>query len=130
MTDALTIFVLILLAGTLITLIIEGLGKAKIEAEKIENDNLRFAMLQVIDVVRTAVGSLNQTVVDPLKKSSKLKFDKAAQEKVKRDAIELVNEILDDKSKEILGKYYDDIDELIGHQIESEINEQKMLRGE
>lgn len=126
MRDSLMIFGLVLLAGVLLTLIVEGLGKAKVEAEQVENDNLRFALLQLIDTARAIVGSFNQTVVKPLKESPELNWDKAAQKKVLREAIDEVKKNLDAKSLEILNDKYEDLDKTLSHFVEAEVRKQKV----
>lgn len=126
MRDSLMIFGLVLLSGALLTLIIEGLGKAKVEVEQIENENLRFALLQLIDTVRAIVGSINQTVVKPLKESPELNWDKAAQDKVLREAIDEIKKNLDAKSLEILKDKYEDLDKILSHFVEAEVRKQKV----
>lgn len=126
MKDSLIIFVLVLLAGAVLTLAIQGIEEAKKKAELIENELLRNATLQVLDLAKVIVGSLNQTVVDPLKESPELNFDKKAQKKVLESAKAVIKKNLDDKSKEILSKTHTDLDAYLTDVVEAEVRKQKV----
>lgn len=126
MKDSLIIFVLVLLAGAVLTLAIQGIEEAKKKAELIENELLRNATLQVLDLAKVIVGSLNQTVVDPLKESPELNFDKEAQKKVLESAKSAIKKNLDDKSKEILSKTHTDLDAYLTDVVEAEVRKQKV----
>lgn len=126
MKDSLIIFVLVLLAGAVLTLAIQGIEEAKKKAELIENELLRNATLQVLDLAKVIVGSLNQTVVDPLKESPELNFDKEAQKKVLESAKSAIKKNLDDKSKEILSKTHTDLDTYLTDVVEAEVRKQKV----
>ena len=126
MKDSLIIFVLVLLAGAVLTLAIQGIEEAKKKAELIENELLRNATLQVLDLAKVIVGSLNQTVVDPLKESPELNFDKKAQKKVLESAKSAIKKNLDDKSKEILSKTHTDLDAYLTDVVEAEVRKQKV----
>ena len=126
MKDSLVIFVLVLLAGAVLTLAIQGIEEAKIKAELIENELLRNATLQMLDLAKVIVGSLNQTVVDPLKESPELNFDKKAQKKVLESAKSAIKKNLDDKSKEILSKTHTDLDAYLTDVVEAEVRKQKV----
>lgn len=128
MKDSLIIFVLVLLAGAVLTLAIQGIEEAKKKAELIENELLRNATLQVLDLAKVIVGSLNQTVVDPLKESPELNFDEEAQKKVLESAISAIKKNLDDKSKEILSKTHTDLDAYLTDVVHAEVREQKKPR--
>lgn len=126
MKDSLIIFVLVLLAGAVLTLAVQGIEEAKKKAELIENELLRNATLQVLDLAKVIVGSLNQTVVDPLKESPELNFDKEAQKKVLESAKSAIKKNLDDKSKEILSKTHTDLDAYLTDVVEAEVRKQKV----
>ena len=128
MKDSLIIFVLVLLAGAVLTLAVQGIEEAKKKAELIENELLRNATLQVLDLAKVIVGSLNQTVVDPLKESPELNFDEEAQKKVLESAKSAIKKNLDDKSKEILSKTHTDLDAYLTDVVEAEVREQKKPR--
>lgn len=128
MKDSLIIFVLVLLAGAVLTLAIQGIEEAKKKAELIENELLRNATLQVLDLAKVIVGSLNQTVVDPLKESPELNFDEEAQKEVLESAISAIKKNLDDKSKEILSKTHTDLDAYLTDVVHAEVREQKKPR--
>lgn len=126
MKDSLIIFVLVLLAGAVLTLAVQGIEEAKKKAELIENELLRNATLQVLDLAKVIVGSLNQTVVDPLKESPELNFDEKAQKKVLESAKSAIKKNLDDKSKEILSKTHTDLDAYLTDVVEAEVRSQKV----
>ena len=79
----------------------------------------------MLDLAETIVGSLNQTVVDPLKNSPELNFDKKAQREVLDKAKAEIKRNLDDSSKVILSKTYDDIDSYLTDVVEAEVRKQK-----
>ena len=125
MTDSLIIFVLVLLAGAVVALAIQGIQEGKAKAQLIDNELLRNATLQLLDLAETIVASLNQTVVDPLKNSSELNFDKKAQREVLDKAKTEIKRNLDDRSKDILSKTYDDLDSYLTDVVEAEVRKQK-----
>src|SRR5699024_3754088 len=125
MTDSLIIFVLVLLAGAVVDLAIQGIQEGKAKAHVKDNELLRNATLQILDLAETIVASLNQTVVDPLKNSSELNFDKKAQREVLDKAKTEIKRNLDDRSKDILSKTYDDLDSYLTDVVEAEVRKQK-----
>jgi len=125
MKDSLVIFALVLLAGAVVALVIQGIKEGKAKAQLIENELIRNATLQVLDLAEVIVGSLNQTVVDPLKNSPDLSFDKAAQKKVLEGAKTAIKKNLDDASKKVLSKTYADLDSYLTDVVEAEVRKQK-----
>lgn len=125
MTDSLIIFVIVLIAGAVVALAVQGIKEGKAKAELIENELLRNATLQVLDLAEVIVGSLNQTVVDPLKDSPELNFDKQEQKKVLEGAKSAIKKNLDDASKEVLSKTHDDLDSYLTDAVEAEVRKQK-----
>lgn len=125
MRDSFIIFVIVLLLATVVALAIQGIKEGKAKAELIDNELLRNTTLQVLDLAETIVGSLNQTVVDPLKNSPELNFDKKAQREVLDKAKAEIKRNLDDSSKVILSKTYDDIDSYLTDVVEAEVRKQK-----
>lgn len=126
MVDSLVIFVLVLLAGAVIALAIQGIKEGKAKAELIENELLRNATLQVLELAEVIVGSLNQTVVDPLKNSPELNFDREAQREVLSNAKNKIKKDLDNQSLEILKKTHDDFEAFLEDTIEAEVRKQKV----
>ena len=125
MKDSLIIFVLVLLAGAVLTLAIQGIKEGKAKAQLIENELIRNATLQVLDLAEVIVGSINQTVVDPLKNSPELSFDKEEQKKVLEGAKTAIKKNLDDASKKVLSKTYADLDSYLTDVVEAEVRKQK-----
>lgn len=125
MVDSLMIFVLVLLAGAVVALAIQGIKEGKAKAELIDSDIARNITLIFFDTVERVVGRLNQTVVDPLKDSPELNFDKVAQKKVLADAKKAIKKELDVSSKKVLTKTYGDLDAFITDSIEAEVRKQK-----
>lgn len=126
MVDSLVIFVLVLLAGAVVALAIQGIKEGKEKAKLIESDIARNATLIFFDTVERVVGRLNQTVVDPLKNSSEYNFDKEAQKTVLEDAKKAIKKELDVSSKKVLTKTYGDLDAFITDSIEAEVRKQKI----
>lgn len=125
MTDSLIIFVLVLIAGSVLTLTVQGIKEAKAKVQLIESELLRYATEQVLELAEIIVGSINQTIVNPLKNSPKLNFDQEAQKKALNGAKTAIKKNLDDKSKEILSKTYDDLDSYLTDVVEAEVRKQK-----
>lgn len=126
MVDSLVIFVLVLLAGAVVALAIQGIKEGKAKAELIDNELLRNTTVQVLELAEVIVGSLNQTVVDPLKNSPGYKFDKQEQKKVLEGAKIAIKKNLDDASREVLSKTYKDVDSYLTDVIEAEVRKQKV----
>ena len=125
MVDSLMIFVLVLLAGAVVALAIQGIKEGKAKAELIDNELLRNTTIQVLELAEVIVGSLNQTVVDPLKNSPEYKFDKQQQKKVLEGAKIAIKKNLDDASREVLAKTYKDVDSYLTDVVEAEVRKQK-----
>lgn len=125
MTDSLIIFVLVLIAGSVLTLTVQGIKEAKAKAQLIENELLRYATEQVLELAEIIVGSINQTIVDPLKNSPELNFDEEAQKEAFNGAKTAIKKNLNDKSKEILSKTHDDLDSYLTDVVEAEVRKQK-----
>nr|DAX75141.1 MAG TPA: hypothetical protein [Caudoviricetes sp.] len=125
MRDSFIIFVIAILSATVVALAIQGIKEGKAKAELIDNELLRNATLQLLDLAETIVGSLNQTIVDPLKNSPELNFDKKAQREVLDKAKAEIKRNLDDASKDVLSKTYDDLDSYFTDVVEAEVRKQK-----
>jgi len=125
MRDSFIIFVIVILSAAVVALAIQGIKEGKAKAQLIDNELLRNATLQLLDLAETIVGSLNQTVVDPLKESPELNFDKKAQKEVLDKAKAEIKRNLDDASKDVLSKTYDDLDSYLTDVVEAEVRKQK-----
>lgn len=125
MRDSFIIFVIVLLSAAVVALAIQGIKEGKEKAKLIDDELLRNATLQLLDLAETIVGSLNQTVVDPLKNSPELNFDKKAQKEVLDKAKAEIKRNLDDASKKVLEKAYKDVDSYLTDVIEAEVRKQK-----
>lgn len=66
-------------------------------------------------------------MVDPLKNSKELNFDKEAQKKVLAEAKQAIKNNLDDASIEVLNKVHYDLDEYLTDVVEAEVRKQKMI---
>ena len=122
--------ILALIAGFLaiLFLIKELIKQGKIANEKIENEKLSFVFGHVLDLAETIVNSLNQTVVEPLKNSEELKFDKEAQVETLERAKGKIKDNLDKKSKDLLESYLgseEQVDAFIKDAVEAKVYESK-----
>ena len=128
MKDSIMILVGVVMLIAFLTLVSEGIKMARASAETEENKSKRYIYFHVLDLAETIVNSLNQTVVEPLKESEELTFDKAAQIEVLEKAKARVKNNLDDKSKELLAEYLGSsvkIDGFIEDVVEAKVNEAK-----
>lgn len=126
MKDSIFILLLVGLGCALLYLLKSGIEEARLRISLIEDERLKYALGQFVDVVEAVVASLNQTIVDPLKNSSELNFDKEAQERVLQMAKDRIKKDLDNKSFEILNKTFNDLDDRIETAIEAEVRKQKL----
>ena len=128
MKNSFEILIMVIVGVTCLALIKNLIDMGKKSAESIDDDRVRFAFKQVLDLAETIVNSLNQTVVEPLKNSDKLEFDKKAQREVLEKAKARIKDNLDDKSKEILRAYLGSrgkLDEFIEDSVEAKVFEAK-----
>ena len=128
MKDSIMILVGVVMLIAFLTLVSEGIKMARAGAETEENKTKKYIYFHVLDLAETIVNSLNQTVVEPLKESETLTFDKAAQIEVLEKAKARVKNNLDDKSKELLAEYLGSsvkIDGFIEDVVEAKVNEAK-----
>lgn len=122
--------ILSLIAGFLaiLFLIKELINQGKIANEKIEDEKLKFVFGHVLDLAETIVNSLNQTVVEPLKNSEELKFDKKKQVEMLETAKGKIKDNLDKKSKDLLKAYLGSeakVDDFIKDAVEAKVFESK-----
>lgn len=105
MKESFEILMMVACGLVLLVLVRELIKQGKIASEKIEDEKLKFAFNQVLDLAGTIVDSLNQTVVEPLKDSDTLKFDKKKQIEIKETAKGRIKDNLDAKTKDLLKAY-------------------------
>ncbi len=128
MKESFEILALIACFVAILFLIKELIRQGKIANETVKDEKLKFVFGQVLDLAETIVNSLNQTVVEPLKNSEKLEFDKKAQKEVLERAKGRIKDNLDAKSKDLLRAYLgstEKVDDFIKDAVESKVYESK-----
>ena len=128
MKDSIMILVGVVMLIAFLALVSEGIKMARASAENEKNKTKKYIFNHVLDLAETIVASFNQTVVEPLKESEELTFDKAAQIEVLEKAKARVKNNLDDKSKELLAEYLGSsvkVDGFIEDVVEAKVNEAK-----
>lgn len=128
MVESFEILVLVAVGLVVLFLIKELIKQGKIANEQIKDEKLKFAFGQVLDLAETVVNSLNQTVVEPLKNSEELSFDKKAQKEVLEKAKGKIKDNLDAKSKDLLKAYLgseEKFDHFMKDVVESKVYEAK-----
>ena len=128
MKESFEILSLIVCGLAILFLIKELIKQGKIANEKLEDEKLRFVFGHVLDLADTMVKSLNQTIVEPLKNSEDLKFDKEAQVEALERAKGKIKDNLDKKSKDLLEAYLgseEKVDAFIKDAVEAKVNEAK-----
>ena len=128
MKESFEILALIACFVAILFLIKELIRQGKMANEKIEDEKLKFVFGHILDLAETIVNSLNQTVVEPLKNSEELSFDKKAQKEVLEQAKGRIKDNLDKKSKDLLEAYLGStakVDDFIKDAVESKVYEAK-----
>ena len=128
MKESFEILSLIACFVAILFLIKELIKQGKIANEKIEDEKLRFVFGHVLDLAETIVNSLNQTVVEPLKNSEELNFDKEKQVEMLETAKGKIKDNLDKKSKDLLEAYLgstEKVDDFLEDAVESKVYESK-----
>ncbi|WP_308748366.1 hypothetical protein [uncultured Anaerococcus sp.] len=128
MKESFEILILVAVGVVSLFLIRELIKQGKALNEQVEDEKLKFVFGQVLDLAETIVNSLNQTVVEPLKNSEKLEFDKKAQKEVLERAKGRIKDNLDAKSKDLLKAYLglaEKVDDFIKDAVESKVYESK-----
>lgn len=90
---------------------------------KIKNEKANNAIYNVLNVVESAVLTVQQTMVDDLKEDGK--FNKEKQEQALKNAVNLIMNSINEETEEILTGLFGDIETWIRMQIESFINKNK-----
>ena len=128
MKESFEILSLIVCGLAILFLIKELIKQGKLANEKLEDEKLRFVFGHVLDLAETIVNSLNQTVVEPLKNSEKLSFDKKKQVEMLETAKGKIKDNLDRKSKDLLEAYLgseEKVDAFIKDAVEAKVHESK-----
>lgn len=128
MKESFEILLLIVCGLAILFLIKKLLKQGKLANEKLEDEKLRFVFGHVLDLAEKIVNSSNQTVVEPLKNSEDLKFDKEAQVEALERAKGKIKDNLDKKSKDLLEAYLgseEKVDAFIKDAEEAKVNEAK-----
>jgi len=112
--------VLYLLTGGLI---IYAIKYAKGRAKEIDSVEVKRTVDYVLDVVSKVVGAFNQTVVNQAKEDGT--FNRENAQAVKAKAMDRINEILSETSKDILNKGISNIDAFLDDAVEAEVRKQK-----
>lgn len=128
MKESFEILMMVACGLVLLVLVRELIKQGKIANEKTENELVKFAFDQVLDLADTIVKSLNQTIVEPLKNNETLNFDRKAQKEVLEKAKGRIKDDLDKKSKDLLEVYLGSakkVDGYIEDAVESKVFEAK-----
>lgn len=128
MKESFEILILVAVGVVSLFLIRELIKQGKALNEQVEDERLKFAFGQVLDLAETIVNSLNQTVVEPLKNSEELKFDKNKQKEMLEKAKGRIKDNLNRKSKDLLAAYLgseEKVDAFIKDAVESKVYESK-----
>lgn len=128
MKESFEILSLIVCFLAVLYLIKELIKQGKLANEKIEDEKLKFVFGHVLDLAETIVNSLNQTIVEPLKNSEELNFDKKKQVEMLETAKGKIKDNLDKKSKDLLEAYLGSeakVDDFIKDAVEAKVYESK-----
>lgn len=128
MKESFEILILVAVGVVSLFLIRELIKQGKALNEQVEDERLKFAFGQVLDLAETIVNSLNQTVVEPLKNSEELNFDKKKQVEILEEAKGKIKDNLDRKSKDLLKAYLGSekkVDAFIKDAVESKVYQSK-----
>lgn len=128
MKESFEILILVAVGVAVLFLIKELIKQGKALNEQVEDERLKFVFGQVLDLAETIVNSLNQTVVEPLKNSEELKFDKNKQKEVLEKAKGRIKDNLNRKSKDLLAAYLgseEKVDAFIKDAVESKVYKSK-----
>lgn len=128
MKESFEILILVAVGVAALFLIKELIKQGKVLNEQVEDERLKFAFGQVLDLAETIVNSLNQTVVEPMKNSEELNFDKKKQVEMLEKAKGRIKDNLDAKSKDLLKAYLGSdkkLDDFIKDAVEAKVYESK-----
>lgn len=121
--DNLKIFVIGLFAVVAVYFIIRGLKISKEFEKNLKNEEVKYAMDRLNEILRKAVGAANQVIVNNAKEDGT--FTASYGKKVKEEVFESVLKILGDGGKQLLNEALGDLDEYISNGIEDEVDSRK-----
>lgn len=121
--DNLKIFVIGLFAVVAVYFIIRGLKISKEFEKNLKNEEVKYAMDRLNEILRKAVGAANQVIVNNAKEDGT--FTASYGKKVKEEVIETVLKILGDEGKNLLNEALGDLDEYISNGVENEVDMRK-----
>lgn len=121
--DNLKIFVIGLFAVVAVYFIIRGLKISKEFEKNLKNEEVKYAMDRLNEILRKAVGAANQVIVNNAKEDGT--FTASYGKKVKEEVFESVLKILGDEGKQLLNEALGDLDEYISNGIEDEVDSRK-----
>lgn len=123
MDNNLKLFVIGLFAVVAVYFIIRGLKISKEFEKNLKNEEVKYAMDRLNEILRKAVGAANQVIVNNAKEDGT--FTASYGKKVKEEVIETVLKILGDEGKNLLNEALGDLDEYISNGVEDEVDMRK-----
>lgn len=123
MDNNLKLFVIGLFAAVAVYFIIRGLKISKEFEKNLKNEEVKYAMDRLNEILRKAVGAANQVIVNNAKEYGT--FTASYGKKVKEEVFESVLKILGDEGKQLLNEALGDLDEYISNGIEDEVDSRK-----
>ncbi|MDU7142964.1 MAG: hypothetical protein E6319_08495 [Anaerococcus vaginalis] len=123
MDNNLKLFVIGLFAVVAVYFIIRGLKISKEFEKNLKNEEVKYAMDRLNEILRKSVGAANQVIVNNAKEDGT--FTASYGKKVKEEVIETVLKILGDEGKNLLNEALGDLDEYISNGVEDEVDMRK-----
>lgn len=123
MDNNLKVFIIGLFAVVAVYFIIRGLKISKEFEKNLKNEEVKYAMDRLNEILRKAVGAANQVIVNNAKDDGT--FTGSYGRKVKEEVFEAVLKILGDEGKNLLNEALGDLDEYISNGIEDEVDKRK-----
>lgn len=123
MDNNLKLFVIGLFAVVSVYFIIRGLKISKEFEKNLKNEEVKYAMDRLNEILRKAVGAANQVIVNNAKEDGT--FTASYGRKVKEEVFETVLKILGDEGMQLLNEALGDLHTYILNGIEDEVGRQK-----
>lgn len=123
MDNNLKIFIIGLFAAVAVYFIIRGLKISKEFEKNLKNEEVKYAMDRLNEILRKAVGAANQVIVNNAKEDGT--FTASYGKKVKDEVFETVLKVLGDEGKQLLNEALGDLDQYISDGIEDEVDRRK-----
>ncbi|MDU2648306.1 hypothetical protein [Anaerococcus vaginalis] len=123
MDNNLKIFIIGLFAAVAVYFIIRGLKISKEFEKNLKNEEVKYAMNRLNEILRKAVGAANQVIVNNAKEDGT--FTASYGKKVKDEVFETVLKVLGDEGKQLLNEALGDLDQYISDGIEDEVDKRK-----